>query len=74
MEPIKSIKSIESIKSNKVNKIDKIEINLIKSIRKLCSWNSFLDAIFLFSSIYIEGTKTKFLIFPFQLSVKFTSV
>ena len=49
IEPLESIELIKSSQSNKVNK----KVVLIKNCKKL----------FLFSSIYIEETKTKFYVY-----------
>ena len=68
MKPIKSIKSNKINKTDKINKINKIieinkfnEINevnkiLMKSVKN-CDHKAFF--IFLFSSMYIEETRTK---------------
>ena len=53
----KLMKSLKSMKSMKL-------IKSIESIKRLCSWSSFL-----FSSIYIEGTKKKSTFYFSLLSV-----
>ena len=56
---------MELIKSNQVNEI--------KSVKSCAHKKFFKYYVFLFCSIYIEGTKTKFIFFYFKhLSVVYT--